>query len=210
MGKLVGVIIIQEPRSAISVHRNDSRRQSSGHHYGPTLPFKEQGRGYKRKNLAHRLVGLLSTSRTSETVSRICDTSKRILKRIQHRPLQWSSSSVIFSAHTTEALVTGRHFSSSKQFTLPSPTPIVASPPLYDPPTTITVSPTEKWLFAYFPRRDGEGIGCIWQRGNQIDTWAVKESWNYPRNGGVVAASWIGHHREVCSRLPVLILCFLY
>ncbi|KAF5330923.1 hypothetical protein D9619_005436 [Psilocybe cf. subviscida] len=115
------------------------------------------------------------------------------------RPLQWSSSSVIFSAHATEALVTGRHFSSSKQFSLPSPTPIVASPSSYDPPTTITVSPSEKWLFAYFPRRDGEGIGCIWQRGHQIDTWVIKENWNYPRNGGVVAASWIGHHREWAS-----------
>ncbi|KAF8965263.1 hypothetical protein BDZ97DRAFT_1918412 [Flammula alnicola] len=77
------------------------------------------------------------------------------------RPLQWSQSSV---------------------FVLPSPTPIITSPALYDPPSVISVAPGDQWLFAYFPRRDG---------------------------GGIVAASWLASHREwaasasgIPTRLP--------
>ncbi|KAF9484725.1 hypothetical protein BDN70DRAFT_872266 [Pholiota conissans] len=112
------------------------------------------------------------------------------------RPLQWSQSSVIFTAHPTRPLVAARHFSSSKQFVLPSPTQIIASPGSYDPPTVLTVSPGDTWLFSYFPRRDGEGIGCLWKRGPQIDNWVLNECWTYPQCGGVVAASWLGNHRE--------------
>jgi hypothetical protein len=104
---------------------------------------------------------------------------------------------VIFTAHPTEPLITARHFSSSKQFVLPSPTPIIASPGFYDPPSILSVSPGDLWLFAYFPRREGEGVGCLWKRGPQIDNWVVKECWTYPKCGGVVAASWLANHREV-------------
>ena len=120
-----------------------------------------------------------------------------ILTSPTHRPVQWSKSSVIFTAHPTQPVVTGRHFSSSKQFFLPSPTPLNASPTPYDPPSAITVGPDDLWLFAYFPRRDGEGIGCLWKRGPQIDNWGVKECWTYPKGGGVVTASWLDSNREV-------------
>ncbi|KIM49322.1 hypothetical protein M413DRAFT_21564 [Hebeloma cylindrosporum] len=112
------------------------------------------------------------------------------------RPVQWAKSSVIFTAHPTQSIVTGRHFSSSKQFFLPSPTQLIASATPYDPPSTITVGPDDLWLFAYFPRHDGEGIGCLWKRGPQIDNWGVKECWTYPKGGGVVAASWLDSNRE--------------
>ncbi|KAF8163366.1 hypothetical protein B0H34DRAFT_650242 [Crassisporium funariophilum] len=112
------------------------------------------------------------------------------------RQIQWSNSSVIFTAHPTKPLITGRHFSSSKRFVLPSPAPVALSPASYDPPSVITVAATDEWLFAYFPRRDGEGTGCIWKRGPQIDSWDVKESWSFPKGGGAVTASWLGNPRE--------------
>ncbi|KDR81679.1 hypothetical protein GALMADRAFT_239795 [Galerina marginata CBS 339.88] len=126
------------------------------------------------------------------------------------RPLQWSQSSIIFTAHPTQPIITGRHFSSSKQFVLPSPPPIMTSPASYDPPTVISASPCDAWLLAYFPRRDGEGTGCLWKRGPHVDNWIVKECWSLPKGGGIVAASWLGNRREwvagasgIPIRLPV-------
>lgn len=114
-----------------------------------------------------------------------------------HRPLVWSQSSVIWSAHPTQALIIGRHFSSSKQFVLQCPTPVISALGSFDPPTVIAVSPTDDWLFAFYPRKDGEGVGCIWKRGGQIDNWQVKESWTFAKCGGAVTASWLGSPREV-------------
>jgi len=113
------------------------------------------------------------------------------------RPIQWSQSSVIFTAHPSQPMITGRHFSSSKQFILPSPTSVLSSPISYEPPSVISVSPSDEWLFAYFPRRDGEGIGCLWKRGAQIDSWQVNEYWSFAKGGGVVTASWLTTPREV-------------
>lgn len=113
------------------------------------------------------------------------------------RPIEWSQSSVLFTAHPTQPLVSGRHFSSSKQFRLPSPPPIVSSPKSYEPPSIISVAPDDEWLFAYFPSRDGDGTGCLWIRGAQIDSWAVKEWWSFAPGAGVVAASWLGQARVV-------------
>ena len=123
--------------------------------------------------------------------------SNKIFYSRHNRQMQWSQSSVIFTAHPTQALITGRHFSSSKQFVLPSPQPIIASPGSYEPPSVLSVSPGDLWLYAFFPRRDGEGVGCLWKRGAQIDIWPVNEFWTYPKGGGAVTASWLGSHREV-------------
>ncbi|KAG5647224.1 hypothetical protein DXG03_000759 [Asterophora parasitica] len=112
------------------------------------------------------------------------------------KPVEWSTSSVIFSAHSAQPLVTARHFSSSKQFIIPSPTPILTSPGSYGPPTAISVAPGDDWLFAFFPGRNVGGIGCLWKRGSQIDSWSVKEWWTLPPGDGVVAASWLGTARE--------------
>ncbi|KAJ7709826.1 hypothetical protein B0H17DRAFT_1029380 [Mycena rosella] len=125
------------------------------------------------------------------------------------RPVVWSSTSTIFSAHATQPLVTARHFSSSKQFVLQSPGPILTSPGSYDPPTVISVSPDSNWLFAYFPSTEIDGVGCLWQRGAPIDVWGVKEWWTLNRGAGIVAASWLGGTREwtiddagAANRLP--------
>ncbi|KAG6866974.1 hypothetical protein C0991_003890 [Blastosporella zonata] len=113
------------------------------------------------------------------------------------RPLEWSQSSIIFSAHPAQPLITARHFSSSKQFVIPSPTQVVAAPTSYEPPSLISVAPSDDWLFAYFPGHDVEGIGCLWVRGPQIDNWMLKESWPIAQGAGPVAASWLGQPREV-------------
>jgi hypothetical protein len=129
-----------------------------------------------------------------------------VLRLSSHfRPVEWSPSSVIFTAHHTQPLVTARHFSSSKHFGIPSPVPIVSSPTSYEPPSVISVASDDEWLFAYFPRRDGDGIGCLWKRGAQIDSWTVKEWWSFAHGAGVVAASWLGEGREVLElRLDIL------
>lgn len=115
------------------------------------------------------------------------------------RPLYWSQNSVIFTASLTQPIITGRHFSSSKTFVLPSPSPVLSSPVSYESPSIITVAAGDEWLFAYFPRYDGDGTGCLWKRGPQIDNWAVKEFWSFTSGGGVVAASWLGSPREVSN-----------
>lgn len=115
------------------------------------------------------------------------------------RPICWSQSSVIFTASLTQPTITGRHFSSSKTFVLPSPSPILSSPASYESPSIITVAAGDEWLFAYFPRYDGDGTGCLWKRGPQIDNWAVKDFWSFSCGGGVVAASWLGCPREVSN-----------
>jgi hypothetical protein len=117
------------------------------------------------------------------------------------RPLHWSQSSVIFTASLTQPIITGRYFSSSKTFVLPSPSPIISSPGSYESPSIITVAAGDEWLFAYFPRCDGDGTGCLWKRGPQIDNWTVKEFWSFAKSGGVVVASWLGRPREVSNRM---------
>lgn len=121
-----------------------------------------------------------------------------------NRPLVWSQTSVIWTTHPTQPLIVGRHFSSSKKFVLPSPNPVNSSPGSFDIPTVISVSPSDTWLFAFYPRKDGEGVGCIWKRGAQIDNWQVKEWWNFLKSGGAVAASWLAGPREVCDFITYL------
>ncbi|KAH7922096.1 hypothetical protein BV22DRAFT_1095214 [Leucogyrophana mollusca] len=131
-----------------------------------------------------------------------------LVEHIQ-RPVAWTTSSVIFVAHFTQPLVVARLLPSSKQFSIPSPAPVHSTPASYEPPTVISVSPNDHWLFAYFPGRETDGIGCLWNRGFHIDSWSVKEFWTFPRGAGVVAAAWAGAEREwvtspdgSTSRLP--------
>lgn len=114
-----------------------------------------------------------------------------------YRPLQWSQSCVIFSAHPSEPFVIARHFSSSKQFTIPSPKPVTSNQALYQPPTVISIAPADDWLFAYFPKHNGEGTGCLWKRGLQIDNWTVQEWWSFPPRTAPITTEWLGAPREV-------------
>ncbi|KAJ7581322.1 hypothetical protein C8J56DRAFT_262447 [Mycena floridula] len=115
------------------------------------------------------------------------------------RPVEWSTSCVIFTAHPTQPIILARHFSSSKQFNLPPPTPVMSSSSSYDPPTIISVSPNDDWLFAYYPGRSKDGAACIWKRGPEIDSWTVQEFWSLAPNAGIVSATWLGTGREWTS-----------
>ncbi|KAF8651459.1 hypothetical protein AX16_004758 [Volvariella volvacea WC 439] len=110
------------------------------------------------------------------------------------RPVQWSNSGVIFTAHPTEPLLTGRYFSSNKTFILPSPQSVTSSS--YESPTLISVAPTDLYLFAYFPGHEGGGLGCLWKRGPQVDRWNLNQWWDYAPNTAPIAAAWLGAPRE--------------
>lgn len=115
------------------------------------------------------------------------------------RAIAWSKSSVIFTPHTTQPLVLARHFPSSRQFILPSPPPWANGPTTYEPPSIITVSPTEDWLFAYFPGRDSDGACVLWRKFQQLDSWAMQEWWTLAKGNGVVAAEWLCGERSVSA-----------
>ncbi|KAG0707666.1 hypothetical protein DFH29DRAFT_592452 [Suillus ampliporus] len=112
------------------------------------------------------------------------------------RPVAWSNASTIFTAHPSQPLIIGRLFSSSKQFLVVSPDQILNNPASYEPPNVITVSSNDHWLFAYFPGRDCDGVGCLWQRGYSLDKWNIKEYWACERGAGVVSAVFVGAERE--------------
>ncbi|EPS98539.1 hypothetical protein FOMPIDRAFT_143657 [Fomitopsis schrenkii] len=112
------------------------------------------------------------------------------------RPLVWSKSSVVYTAHPSEPLVLARHFPTSRHFVLPSAPKILASPTSFEPPTVISISNNDELLFAYFPGRGGDGAGCLWQRGVQLDNWQVRECWNIEQGAGVVTAEWTSTQRE--------------
>ncbi|KAI6036281.1 hypothetical protein BKA83DRAFT_4160694 [Pisolithus microcarpus] len=126
------------------------------------------------------------------------------------RPVAWSTSSVIFTAHSSQPLLLGRLFPSSKQFVVPSPEPVLRSLPSFEPPSVISVAPNDQWLFAFYPGLEGDGIACLWKRGYQVDSWSVKECWPMGPGAGVITAAWAGAEREwitssdgSCSRLPL-------
>ncbi|KAI0810963.1 hypothetical protein BC629DRAFT_1589704 [Irpex lacteus] len=107
------------------------------------------------------------------------------------RPLVWSGSSVIYTAHPSQPVVVARHFPSNRHFFLPLPPPIASSPVSFEPPTVIRVSPEDDWLFAFTPSREVPGVGCIYRKGYQIDSWTPNEWWNFAKGAGVVCAEWM-------------------
>lgn len=113
------------------------------------------------------------------------------------RPIQWTNSSTILSAHATEPLVVCLHYPSNKHSTLPSPPPLGTSSASYAPPAIISASSRDNWVFAYFPGVDVEGVGCLWRRLPTIDAWVVKDWWKVARGDGIVAARWLNLEREV-------------
>ncbi|KAH0827179.1 hypothetical protein J3R83DRAFT_4871 [Lanmaoa asiatica] len=112
------------------------------------------------------------------------------------RPVTWSGSSTIFTAHPTQPIIIARLFPSSKQFLVVSPDPVLRSPASYGSPTVISVSPNDHWLFAFFPSHESDGIACLWNRGCCVDAWMVKEHWSFSRGAGVITCAWAGAERE--------------
>ncbi|KAL0581552.1 pseudouridine synthase pus4 [Marasmius crinis-equi] len=112
------------------------------------------------------------------------------------RPIEWSNSSMIFTGYGMQPTILARHFSSSKQFMMPLPPPLLSEPENYGPASVISVSPDDSWLFAYFPGQSNAGVCCLWNRGTELDSWRVMDWWTYPAGAGVVVADWIGGPRE--------------
>ncbi|KDQ19771.1 hypothetical protein BOTBODRAFT_169828 [Botryobasidium botryosum FD-172 SS1] len=119
------------------------------------------------------------------------------------RPLAWSSANLILTAHAIlpkiyAQLIPPSPTPSVAKFTIPSPPPIINAPAKsYAPPTVISLSPSDAYLFAYFPPDSGaEGIACVWERGAEISTWAVKEYWSVPRVEGILCCKWLGEDRQ--------------
>lgn len=161
-----------------------------------------QGQGEGGCSLATGLVGALTIARSS---AQVCMTCKWVCRRCAlttyynvNRPLAWSKSSVIFSAHHTKPLVLARHFNSSRHFELAVPQAIRLDPDSYSPPTLIYISPDDDWLFAYFSGAK-DNIGCLWHRGLHLDAWTIGDSWSMAHGAGIVAAAWVTSHREVSS-----------
>ena len=141
-------------------------------------------------------MGLASSRGGPSEVCRCCRQHASLLPD-RGRPVAWSNSSTIFTAHPTQPIIIGRLFPSSKQFLVVSPDPILRSPLSYGPPTVISVSPNDHWLFAFFPSHESDGIACIWNRGSCVDAWIVKEYWPFSRGAGVITCAWAGTEREV-------------
>jgi hypothetical protein len=95
--------------------------------------------------------------------------------------------------------VDAHHFPSSRKVVIPQPTKIQTSPTPFDyrPPSIVSLSPCDLWLFAFFPSTTADGLGCLWRRGEEVDHWAEKESFFFLRGADPVAASWVGGPREV-------------
>lgn len=123
-------------------------------------------------------------------------------KRAQNtpaRPIQWTSESLILSAHQPGPAVSARLFPSTYTFLLPSPAAVIKNPNAYLPPTVIEASPALEHIFAYFPGKTEDNLACIWTRnGKTLDSWRADTSWPVKRAQGVVGAKWLGRSRSVC------------
>ena len=116
--------------------------------------------------------------------------------KYHYRPIIWTKHSTILMGHPTQPSVYGRVFPSSRPFIVPSPALVLSG--TYGPPTNLSLSPDDKFLFAFFPPMQGpSGVACLWAR-EQADTWNVKESW---LSTGCVTVAWLGGQREVRGAL---------
>lgn len=154
------------------------------------------------------MVGTVAPRRRPAPVCPSRVETARNLRSLPPRPVAWSRSSVLYSAHATQPMVLARHFPSLRQFIVPSPSQVIDNLSSYEPPTVVSISPGEEWLFAYFPGRERDGVGCLWRRGHQLDSWIVRERFTYARGGGIVAAAWHSNDRPV-SRLAFIHVSYL-
>ena len=125
------------------------------------------------------------------------------------RPVQWTSSSLIITAHGTEPRVVCLQFPSNKRFILPDPPGISASPTSYDSPSIIAASSRDDWIFAYFPGSDVDGIGCFWSKPRLVDDWVIREWRTFARGDSVVTARWLNSERQVRNLLNFAKVAFL-
>lgn len=145
--------------------------------------------------MARKLVGFPSTHRKQPAVR--VHPLLFLVDLIPTSPISWSNSSTIFISHPSQPILIGLASPLGKQFIVPSPDPVLHSPLLFEPPSAISISPSDQWLFAFYPGRERGGVACIWECGHRVDTWLVKECWSINRGAGIVTTAWAGTEREV-------------
>ncbi|CAE6389927.1 unnamed protein product [Rhizoctonia solani] len=142
---------------------------------------------------------------------------KLMLDENSVRPFAWSSHNLLFLSDPLSPTIHAKHLPPAAEpsrapdvasqthlyplrFTLPPPTPIMEMAHAYGPATTLSVSPQDKYLYAFFPPAQPNvstgGLGCVWGVEESLDTWIIKDFWHYPAEGGVVAMRWLGEERE--------------
>ncbi|KAG9123456.1 hypothetical protein FRC07_014914 [Ceratobasidium sp. 392] len=132
------------------------------------------------------------------------------------RPVAWSVHNLLFvsdpvspaihakhlppTTKTTQRPDTSQNQFSAIKFTLPLPLPILDAPLAYGPATILTISPQNKYIYAYFPpiqsHTSAGGLACVWEAQDSVDTWTVIEFWHFSAEAGVVAMRWLGEERE--------------
>ncbi|CAE6470686.1 unnamed protein product [Rhizoctonia solani] len=133
------------------------------------------------------------------------------------RPFAWSSYNLLFLSDPFSPAIHAKHLPPAAEasrapdvtsqthsyplrFTLPPPGPILEMAHAYGPATTLSISPQDKYLYAFFPplppNASTGGLGCVWGVEESLDTWTVKDFWHYPAEAGVVAMRWLGQERE--------------
>ncbi|KAG8701809.1 hypothetical protein FRC09_005117 [Ceratobasidium sp. 395] len=133
------------------------------------------------------------------------------------RPVAWSAHNLLFVSDPVSPTIYAKHLPpttkahrgldtlsqsqfSPIKFTLPLPVPILDVPLVYGSATILTISPQNKYLYAYFPPTQSHtsagGLACVWEAQDSVDTWNVTDFWHFPAEAGVVSMRWLGEERE--------------
>lgn len=134
------------------------------------------------------------------------------------RPVAWTKSHVLFTAHDQLPAIVGSVHPSTRSFILPSPPAILEAAErgrqIYAPPTLLcSTAPARdefECLFAYFPVKPScvkevssaasGGLGCFYFNPScAIDEWVVGFVTHFPRGAGAVACRWVGEERTVSA-----------
>ncbi|CUA70097.1 Histone transcription regulator 3 homolog [Aspergillus oryzae RIB40] [Rhizoctonia solani] len=131
------------------------------------------------------------------------------------RPFAWSSHNLLFLSDPNSPAVHAKHLPPAPEasqepdvisqaqsyplrFTLPPPVAEMAH--AYGPATIVSISPQDKYLYAFFPPAQSNvstgGLGCVWGVEESLDTWTIKDFWHYSADAGVVTMRWLGEERE--------------
>lgn len=115
------------------------------------------------------------------------------------RPVQWTPSSTIVTAHPHMPVLLAMNLSSPTQFVIPSPFPQKEAIPRYGSASIILTHPTEEFLFAFFPgRQASHGAGVIYQRKQGVNEWQpFNSTLQLPFGAGIVGGRWLPNMREV-------------
>lgn len=117
------------------------------------------------------------------------------------RPVQWTASSTLVTAHPHIPALIGRHISSETQFMLPPLITQKEGMPRYEIASVLLAHPTEDYVFAYYPGRQGSpGAGVIYHRKLNVNDWAIcSPIIQFQSGAGVVGGRWLPNTREVCK-----------